>query len=69
MLRPMDTAPRDGAFFLMYRKDLQPIVVNWPEGYSRGIWHWYQGINCWRGQGHPIDGIGWMPLPEPPCAE
>jgi hypothetical protein len=73
MMQPMDTAPRDGTYFLMYRKDLMyrmpgPIVVNWPEGYALG--HWYRHV-CgrtkalrWSGQSISGKGIGWIHLPE-----
>ncbi len=68
MLQPMYTAPRDGTYFLMYRRGLPPMVVNWPEGYALG--HWYRYV-CertkalrWSGQSISFAGIGWIHLPE-----
>jgi hypothetical protein len=73
MMQPMDTAPRDGTYFLMCRKDLPPMVVNWPEGYALG--QWYRDV-CgrtkaprWSGQSICFAGIGWGPLPEDKVTE
>jgi len=67
-MQPMYTAPRDGTYFLMYRKDLPPMVVNWPEGYALGEWYRYVCGRTkalrWSGQSISGAGIGWGPLPE-----
>ena len=67
MMQPMDTAPRDGTYFLMYQEDLVPVVVNWPEGCALGVWRWY--ISGWRGQSINRKGVGWVRLPEDKVTE
>ena len=67
MMQPMDTAPRDGTYFLMYQENLVPVVVNWPEGCALGVWCWY--INGWRGQSINRKGVGWIRLPEDKVTE
>jgi hypothetical protein len=73
--QPIDTAPRDGSFFLMHRPGMEPDVVNWPPDYSLGKWHWLDETDDndryssgWRGHIADYDGTHWMPLPPPPEA-
>lgn len=62
--QPIETAPRDGAWFLMFRDGREPVVVNWPEPCMIGVWHNINGR--WSGSCHGGDGTHWMHLPAPP---
>lgn len=59
-LRPMESAPRDEEYYLLYHKDgdgKTPMVLTW--------WHecWINMEHDWCDHLEDKDFIGWLPLP------
>jgi hypothetical protein len=65
--QPINTAPRDGSFVLMWNgADMR--VLNWPKGCGLGIWH-KNVSGGWSGSSNKsyyFCPTHWMELPEPP---
>lgn len=65
--QPIETAPKDGAWVLVYRPGPYPqdaiAVAMWAE-WKPGFWYWQDHDD----QNRPEDdnATHWMPLPEPP---
>ena len=61
--QPIESAPKDGTFYLATNGKLQR-VENCPPGHVAGIWHRIDGD--WRGHALGDDSTHWQPLPAPP---
>lgn len=61
---PIETAPRDGSFFVVWNGD-EMAILNWPEGCLLGRWHKRKG--GWSGSSVLFPNpTHWMKRPQPP---
>lgn len=61
MWMPIETAPKDGSFILVFtQKDFPDFQSIWVAQHEDGIW-WVHGREC-----TPSEPTHWQPLPEPP---
>lgn len=68
--QPIETAPKDGTFFLASSRN-EMIVCNQPPGCAKGRWTFHSRKHGWCGA--KIATLAplthWQPLPEPPEAQ
>jgi len=60
---PIESAPRDGRFYLAYENG-EMFVQNSPPGCYAGVWHKYR--SNWTGSSDGKNPTHWTPLPAPP---
>ena len=69
--QPIETAPKDGTFYIAWSSDFGPVVCNQPDGRYPGRWVRVRTAKLWAGVSDYCAerATHWMPLPPPPTAE